>query len=302
MKYVYFEGKIVDFNDAKISVMTHAFNYGTGVFEGIRGYWNPQKKQMYVLRLKEHYDRLAASCKAVKIGLKLSTDELCAITLDLIKKHGYEEDVYIRPLAYKSQKKIGLGLTGVADDVCIFMSPFGEYLDITKGIRVCVSTWRRIDDGAIPARAKITGSYINSSLAKAEAIENGFDEAIMLSHDGHVSEGTGENLFMVKKGRLITPPVTDNILEGITRDCMMRIAKDSLGIDTIERSVDRTELYSADEIFLCGTGAQVSPVIEVDRRPVGSGKVGPITAKIQKCYFEAVKGQDDKYKDWVTPV
>ena len=191
---------------------------------------------------------------------------------------------------------------GVQDDLCIYLAPFGDYLDVSSGIRVCTSTWRRTDDISVPARAKATGNYVNSSLAKSEALEGGFEEAIMLSHDGHVAEGSGENIFMVKKGKLVTPPVTDNILEGLTREAIMQLAKDKLGLDTIERSIDRSEIYVADELFFCGTGAQVSPIIEVDRRIIGHGKVGEITSKLQKAYFSAARGDDPKYKDWLTPV
>ncbi|MCX5749286.1 MAG: branched-chain amino acid transaminase [Candidatus Saganbacteria bacterium] len=302
MKECFFEGNFVPFEKANISIMTHAFNYGTAVFEGIRGYWNPEKKQKFILKLSEHYERLLRSCRVIRIESKYSLRELCDITIDLVRRNNYREDIYIRPLAYKSTKKIGLGLVGVEDDLCIFLSPFGDYLDISKGIRVCTSSWRRLDDMAIPTRAKITGSYINSSLAKSEAIEGGFEEAIMLSHDGHVSEGSGENIFMVRDGKLITPVVTDNILEGITRGCIIQLAKDKLGIDVIERSVDRSELYIADELFFVGTGAQVSPIIEVDRRVVGNGQMGPMTSKLQKAYFAAARGDDHTYKDWITPV
>jgi branched-chain amino acid aminotransferase len=302
MKYAFFKGEIVPFEDAKISIMTHAFNYGTGVFEGIRGYYNGEKKQTYILKLKEHYERFIRSCRVLKMKPRLSVSELCAVTIELAKKNGYHEDIYIRPLAYKSDEKIGLGLTGIGDDLCIFLSPFGEYLDISKGIRVCTSIWRRIDDISVPARAKVTGSYINSSLAKSDAIEAGFAEAIMLSHDGHVAEGSGENIFMVRSGKLITPPVTDNILEGITREAIMELAKDKFGLDTTERSIDKSELYMADELFFTGTGAQVAPIIEVDRHMIGDGAMGPITQKLQKAYFIAARGEDHKYPHWVTPV
>jgi len=302
MKEVFFKGKIIPFAEAKISVMTHAFNYGTGLFEGIRGYWNKDKKQMYILKLREHYERLIKSGKIMRISIKQSVDELCKITIDLAKRNGYKEDIYIRPLAYKSAEKIGLGLTGIDDDLTIYIAPFGEYLDISKGIKACISTWRRVEDSAIPARAKVTGIYANSSLAKSEAIENGFAEGIFLNSKGNVCEGSGENIFIVKNGKLYTPPVTDDILEGITRAALIEIAKNELGIETIERSISRTELYIADEVFFCGTGAQVSPVIEIDRRKISDGKVGPITGKLQKQYFAAVKGSNPKYSNWLTPV
>ena len=303
MKYAYFKGKIVPFEEAKIGVMTHAFNYGTGVFEGIRGYWNKDKKQMFVLKLKEHYERLFRSAKILHIDIKSSVDELCKITLELVKKNGYKEDVYIRPLAYKSQEKIGLGLIGIGVYlVSRSWRLFGNYLDISKGIKVCTSSWRRVEDIAIPARAKVTGVYVNSSLAKAEAKQKGCAEAIMLSSDGHVLEGSGENIFIVRNGKVITPAVHENILEGITRKALIQLLQNELKIEVDERSVDRSELYIADEIFFCGTGAQVSPVVEIDSRKIGSGKVGELTKKLQALYFKAARGDDPKYKDWVTPV
>lgn len=301
MKYAFFKGKIVPFADAKIGIMTHAFNYGTGVFEGIRGYYNADKKQLYLLKLREHYERLERSAAlALKSGLNYSIDELIRITVELAKKNDYKEDIYIRPIFYKSQEKIGLGLLGIPDDFCMFVAPFGNYLDVSKGIRVCVSTWWRISAQSVPQGAKITGTYINSSLAKAEALEKGFDEAILLSHEKTVAEGSGENLFMVKDGKLVTPPLSETILPGITRVCVMHLAKVELGIETVERQIAQHELYSADELFFCGTGAQISPIIEVDDKVIRDGKVGPITKKLQEIYFRAVKGNDPKYLDWLT--
>ncbi|MFA5929100.1 MAG: branched-chain amino acid transaminase, partial [Candidatus Margulisiibacteriota bacterium] len=218
MKFAYFEGKIVPFEDAKISVMTHAFNYGTGVFEGIRGYWNPEKKQLYILRLEQHYQRLQNSCKILNIKLDLSVEQLCKITKELVAKNGYQEDVYIRPLAYKSSKVIGVKLHGLEDDLVIFLSPFGAYLDTSKGIKACVSSWTRLSDNMIPARAKVTGAYVNSAFSKSEAMLDGYDEAIVLNRKGHVAEGSAENIFLVRDGALITPSVNEDILEGITRN------------------------------------------------------------------------------------
>lgn len=303
MKYAFFKGKIVPFGEAKISVMTHAFNYGTGVFEGIRGYWNAEKSQMFIVKLREHFERLERSAKlALKTSLKYSLSELVSFTVELARKNDYREDIYLRPIYYKSQEKIGLGLIGVEEDFCMFVSPFGAYLDVTKGIRVCVSSWWRISEKSAPQGAKITGSYFNSSLAKAEALENGYDEAILLSHQKTVAEGSGENLFLVKHGKLITPPLSETILPGITRGCIMELAEKELGIKTVERQVNQDELYAADELFFCGTGAQVSPIIEVDKKKIGSGGVGPVTRKLQDVYFSAARGDNPKYADWVTPV
>jgi branched-chain amino acid aminotransferase len=303
MKYAFFKGKIVPFSEAKISIMTHAFNYGTGVFEGIRGYWNAEKEQMYIVKLREHYERLEHSAQlGLKSNLKHSLSELERITIELARKNDYREDIYMRPIFYKSQEKIGLGLIGVEDDFCIYVSPFGAYLDISKGIRVCVSSWWRISARSAPQGAKMTGTYFNSSLAKAEALEKGYDEAILLSHSKTVAEGSGENLFMVKGRKLITPPLSETILPGITRVCIMELAALELGIKTEERVIHQEELYDADELFFCGTGAQVSPIIEVDDRVIADGQVGTITKKLQAIYFAAARGDNPRYNNWVTPV
>src|SRR5437870_4871232 len=289
--FAFLDGEFIPVRDAKVSVLTHAFNYGTGVFEGIRAYWNAEEGQLYGLHLKEHYQRLHRSCRIMRIGLPYTAEDLVGITLELLRKCGYREDAYVRPIAYKSSPLIGVRLHDLEDAFTVFAVPFGTYIDIDRGISCGVSSWRRTDDNAIPARSKITGSYVNAALAKTEAQLNGYDEAIVLTQDGHVSEGSAENLFLVRNGTLITPPVTDNILEGIVRRSLVQLAQDELGVEVVERSIDRTELYAADELFLCGTGAQISPVIDIDRRPIGAGKVGPITAKLSRLYFGAVKGE-----------
>jgi branched-chain amino acid aminotransferase len=231
-----------------------------------------------------------------------SPEELAEITVELLRRDGLREDVYVRPIVYKSSETIGVRLHNLESDITIFGVPFGQYIDTEGGIRAQVSSWRRTDDNAIPARGKITGAYVNGALAKSEAQLNGFDEAIVLTAGGHVSEGSAENLFIVKNGVLITPPVTDNILEGITRRRLLGIARDDLGITTLERSIDRTELYGADEVFLCGTGAQISPVIEIDRRAIGTGRPGPVSRDLSRVYFDAVRGRTPAYRDWLTPV
>jgi branched-chain amino acid aminotransferase len=213
---------------------------------------------------------------------------------------GYTEDIYIRPIAYKSSEVIGVRMHNLEDDFLVFVYPFGPYLDIEKGIRCMTSSWRRVEDVGIPARAKVNGLYVNSALAKTEAQENGYDEAIMLDMNGHVSEGSGENIFVVVDGRLCTPPSTDNILMGITRDTVARLAADELGIETVERSIDRSELYVVDECFMTGTAAHVTAVVEVDRRPIGDGRTGPVTAQLQKLYFDVVRGKNSKYARWCT--
>ncbi len=301
-RLAFFKNRVVPLDQARVSIMTHAFNYGTGVFEGIRGNWNPDEQKIFIFRMPEHYERFKASCRILRIDISYSVDDLCEITKDLVARNGFREDIYIRPIAYKASEAIGVKLHGLEDDLAIFVTPLGPYLEGDAGIRACTSSWRRIDDTMIPARAKVTGLYVNSALAKTEANENGFDEAILLTSDGHVSEGSGENIFLVMKGKLVTPAVTDNILVGITRDTVIRLAADELGIETVERSVDRSELYIADEVFMTGTAAHVTPVVEIDRRPVGDGRVGPITRRLMDLYFAVIRGQNPKYLSWCTPV
>jgi branched-chain amino acid aminotransferase len=300
--HAFLDGEIVPLEEAKISVATHAFHYGTGCFEGIRGNWNAEEKTLYLFRLRDHYERLLKSAKMLNIRLPYSLDELCQLTVELVQRCNCREDVYLRPVAFKGSPVLGVRLHDLADSFLVFVSPFGNYLDVEAGIRVCVSSWRRIDDNSIPARAKITGGYVNSALARTEAHLNGYDEAILLNQDGHVSEGSGENIFLVRNGQLYTPGVNENILEGITRHSVMRLAEEELGIRTIERTIDRSELYVADEIFLTGTAAHVTPVIEVDRRPVGNGQIGPLTRQISALYFDVVRGVNKKYLEWCTPV
>ena len=299
--YAYFRKQFVPLEDAKIGIMTHAFNYGTGVFEGIRGNWNAEEGQMYLFRVRDHFERFVRSCHILKIGLPYTVDEYCAMTTKLVEMCGFQEDIYVRPLGYKSSEAVGVRLHNLEDDFLLFVTPFGPYLDVEAGIRCCTSSWRRIDDNMIPARAKVTGLYVNSALAKTEAMENGYDEAIMLNQDGHVSEGSGENIFIVWKNTLITPPASDNILVGITRESVITLAREELGVETVERSIDRSELYIADECFMTGTAAHVSPVLEVDHRSVGNGKIGPVTAKLQKLYFDLIRGKLAKRREWCTP-
>jgi branched-chain amino acid aminotransferase len=298
----FFEKKFVPLSEAKVGIMTHALNYGTACFEGIRGNWNAKEGQIYLFRLREHYERLHKSCRILKIELAFDVEKLCQLTVELVKKNGYKEDIYVRPLAYKSSQIVGVRLHNLEDDFFIFVTPFGPYLDAEKGAKCGVSSWRRVDDTMIPPRGKVTGIYVNSALAKTEAHDNGYDEGILLSQDGHVSEGSGENIFIIVDGRLVTPASCDNILKGITRDTVIRLAKNELGIDTVERAIDRSELYTADECFMTGTAANVTPVVEVDHRPIGEGKVGPITRKILNLYTDVVRGRNRKYMDWCTPV
>ncbi len=300
--WVYFDGQIVRYQDVHLGLATHALHYGTGCFEGIRAYWNERKEQLYVLQAPQHYDRMRRSARVLRMELPLDTESLVSITLELLQRNEFRTDTYIRPILFKSSEEIGVRLHGLAEAFAVYTVPFGKYVDIDQGIRCMVSSWRRVSDESVPARAKITGAYINSALAKSEAVEAGFDEAIVLGTSGHVSEGSAENLFIVKDGQLITPAVTDDILEGITRKLVFKIAGDDLRMPVVERSIDRTELYTCDEVFLVGTGAEISPVIEVDRRPVGTGQVGEVTQELQHIYFDACRGESRKYADWTIPV
>ncbi|MBI2562134.1 MAG: branched-chain amino acid transaminase [candidate division NC10 bacterium] len=302
MQTVYFNKQCIPLSEAKVSIRTNALHYGSGVFEGIRAYWNATEQQLFVFRLPEHYERMVSNCKVLKLKLDHDGKELCAITVDLLRRNQPKEDTYIRPIAYISSEGLGPKLLGYETGFAIYTIPLGDYIDTSVGIKVGFSSWRRISDNTIPARCKVTGGYVNSALARTEAMEQGYDEALFLTQDGFASEGSAENLFLVRSGTLVTPDRSQDILEGITRDTLLTLCREELGLTVTERQVGRTELYVADEVFLCGTGAQVAPVIQVDRRPVGSGKMGPITARIQQLYFEVVKGNHPKYRHWCTPV
>jgi len=296
--YAYFQKQFVPLSDAKLGVMTQALHYGTGLFEGIRGNWNSEHKQLYIFRLKEHYQRMLDGCQILKINLHHSVDELCQITVEMVAKCGFQEDIYVRPLAYKSAEALGVRLHGLDDDFLAFAFPWGRYLDVDKA-SCGISSWRRPSE---TPQAKITGLYITSALAKTEAIENGFHEAIMLNADGYVAEGSGENIFLVKDGKLVTPASFEHILMGITRATVIELAQNELGIETVERRVDRSELYSADECFLTGTAAHITPVAEIDRRKVADGEIGKITGKLQQIYAEVIRGSLPKYLHWGTAV
>jgi len=299
--HAYFRGEVVPLEQAKVGVMTHAFNYGTAVFEGIRGNWNADDQAIYLFRVREHFERLAQSSKILTLTMRDSVERLSELAVELVERSGYEEDVYLRPMVYTSGEVLGVRLHNVENDTLMFIAPFGPYLDIEKGARCHTSTWRRVNDTGIPPRAKVTGIYVNSALAKTEANLNGFDEAIMLNEDGHVSEGSGENIFVLRHGKLITPSPSDNVLEGITAQTVVELARNELGIETVERQIDRTELYIADEIFMTGTAAHVTPVIEVDRRPIGSGVPGPVTSRLSSIFFDVIRGKNAKYRHWCTP-
>jgi len=299
--YCYFNKQFIPLNEAKIGVMTQALHYGTGLFEGIRGNWNAEKDQMYIFRLREHFQRLAIGAQLLKMDLGHTVDEMCELTIELARRCSFKEDIYFRPLAYKSTEQLGVRLHNLESSLLVFAMPWGRYLD-TNSCRCAVSSWRRPDDNVIPPSVKATGIYLNNALAKTEAVDNGFDEAIMLSPDGHVSEGSGENIFLIINGKLHTPAATCNILNGITRDTIIQIARNELDIETVERTIDRAELYSADECFFTGTAVHLTPIGEIDHRKISNGQPGPITVKLQQLYFETIKGNLPQYISWCAPV
>lgn len=297
---VFFHGEFIPLEEAKVSILTQALHYGTAIFEGIRGYWDKEDQEIYMFRMREHYERMKRNCKLLKISIPLGVSELCDLSTELVRKNKFTENVYIRPLAFKSAKSIGVRLSQ-DDDFFIVVVPFGDYLDTQRGLNVCTSSWRRIEDNAIPCRGKISGGYVNCALAADEAHSSGFDEAVMLSESGHVSEGPGFNIFMVRDHKLVTPSETENILEGITRDSVMRMAEEELQLKVEVRKIDRSELYVCDELFFCGTAAQIASIASVDRRIVGTGKIGMITRELQRLYDAVVHNKFPKYAEWCTP-
>ncbi len=297
----YFEGEYVPLGDAKVSVMTHAFMYGTAVFEGIRAYWNEDQGVLYGLKLREHMERIRRNAGMLLMTDLPPVDELVRIVSETIRRNDFHQDAYIRPCFYKSGLSVGVRLHNLAHELVVLAVPFGNYIDIDKGVRLMTSTWRRNADDALPARGKIVGGYVNMAFQKTEAELNGFDEALVLTPDGHASEASAANMFVVRDGTLLTPPVSDDILEGVTRRAILELAE-TFGIPVEIRSIDRSEIYVADEMFLCGTGVQLSPVIELDHRPIAGGAIGPITKQLHEAYFAAVRGRDSRFAHWLTPI
>jgi branched-chain amino acid aminotransferase len=301
-KHAYFKGKIVPYSEAKVGVLTHALNYGTAAFAGLRAYWNDDDKQLYIFRAADHYRRLLNSAKLLCMQLDHTPESLTQLTVDLLRLDDYHENIYIRPLAYKSDEVIGVKLHGLHEELSICAIPFDRYLDDDTNAHVTISSWRRVDDNIIPARGKISGAYANSAFIKTDAIRAGFDEALVLTQDGHISEGSAMNFFMLRDGLLITPSVTENILEGITRKSVIELAREELNLTVLERQVDRTEVYLCDELFLTGTAAQITAVTRVDHRLVGNGKMGPITTRLYNFFQDILRGRVPKYHHWLTPV
>jgi branched-chain amino acid aminotransferase len=300
--YAFFRGRIVPYSEARVGVMTHALNYGTGCFAGLRGYWNEEEHELFVFRPRDHFKRFLESTRLLSMELTDTNEDLVGHMLELIRTEDLKTDCYIRPLAFYADETIGVRLHDLTPTVSMVAFPFGKYFDNDDGAHVTVSSWKRIDDTMIPARGKIAGSYVNSGLARSDAQRSGFDDAITLNKDGHVSEGSVANIFMVRNGAVVTPPVTDDILEGITRASLMTLFRDELSLTVTERSIDRTELAVAEEVFLAGTGAQIVPITRIDHRPVGGGRPGRLTLELRDLYYDVVRGRKPKYRSWCTPV
>ena len=286
----YFQGEYVPMRDARVSVLTHAFMYGTAVFEGIRAYWNEEQGVLYGLKLREHMERIRRNAGMLLMTDLPPVDELVRIVVETVRRNHFQTDVYVRPCFYKSGRSIGVKLHNLPHDFVVAALPFGNYIDTEAGVRLMTSSWRRNADG-----------YVNMAFQKSEAELNGYDEALVLTADGHASEASAANMFVVRDGVLLTPPVNDDILEGVTRKAILELAG-TFGIPTEHRSIDRSEIYVADEMFLCGTGVQLSPVVELDHRPIGGGAVGPITRQLSEAYFAAVRGKDSRFAHWLTPI
>ncbi|MBE7412812.1 MAG: branched-chain amino acid transaminase [Leptospiraceae bacterium] len=297
----YFQGKIVPSDEAKISIQTHALQYGTTVFGGIRGYYDSESDNVFIFRIKDHFQRIFNSIKIMQLQFSSTVDELMKITLRLVKESGYKENIYIRPFVYTSALQLSPRFHDVKADLAIYILQLNDYLDTKNGLKTMVSSWRRIDDNTIPTLSKASGGYVNSALAKSEAVQSGCDEAIFLDNRGFVSEGSAENIFIVRENTLITPPITSSILEGITRRSILEIAKD-LEIPFQIRDITRSELYIADEVFFSGTGVQLAWIKEIDKRAIGNGSIGKITEKLQKFYFAILTNKNQNYKKWLTPV
>ncbi len=301
-QFAYFQKRIVPIEEARVSVMTNAFNYGTAVFGGMRAYWNETDEQLFVVRPREHFQRLIQSAGLLHADLGHSPDSLTEILLELLRRENYRTNVYIRPLIYAASERIGVHFQDLEFDLAIFTLPSGQYIENDEGSHVCFSSWSRIQDNTIPARGKIAGAYVNSALIRTDALNAGYDDALVLNTDGHIAEGSVANFMMVRDGVVITPPVSANILEGITRRTLIELLRNDLGVTVTEREIDRTEIYIADEAFLCGTGLQIAAITRVEHRPIGRGTMGPITQQLRQLYFDVVHGRSAAYRHWLAPV
>ena len=301
-RMAFFHDRVLPYAEARLGLLTHALNYGTGVFAGIRGYWNQDEGKLFVFRLADHMRRFHESARLLRMNLALSEEATAAALLDLLRAEGLREDCYIRALAFYADEVIGVRLHGLTPVLAAVALPFGLYIDKAEGAHCTVSSWRRPDDNVVPPRGKITGSYINSAFAKSDAELAGFDEAILLNRDGRVSEGSGENIFLIRRGVAVTPSLDQSVLEGITRRSLITLLRGELGMAVEERPVERGELYLADEIFLTGTAAQITAVTRIDHRPIGTGQMGSVTSRLRSLFFDVVRGRSPKYRTWCTPV
>jgi branched-chain amino acid aminotransferase len=297
-KHAFFEGKIVPLSEARVNIATHAFLYGTAVFGGMRAYWNEEKKHLFIFRPYDHFRRLLHSARLLNMQTTYDEESLIQLTLDVLRMDDWRQDVYMRPTFYKADLGIGVRLHGLKDEFCLFTMAYEKYVHNDANAHVTISSWRRIDDNMIPARGKVAGAYANSALIKTDAVQAGFDEALVLDSNGHISEGSAMNIFMLRDGVLITPPVTDNILEGITRRTLIELARSELEIPVVERSIDRTEVFIAEELFMTGTAAEVTAITKVDYRPIGTGKMGPVTTKLRVLYQDVIRARNPKYNGW----
>lgn len=296
---IWFDGEFKPWDSVTVPITTHAIHYGTSVFEGIRGYSNDEN--LFVFKLKEHMERLIQSAEVYSINSRFTLSEICTSTVELLKKNNIRKSCYIRPLLFIGLHGIDLNVTkNSPSHLAIIAFPFNRYFPET-GIRTCISSWRRINENSTPPMAKAGGNYMNSVLATQECKRNGYDESILLDYQGNVSEAPGENIFLVRGNKIYTPPLSDSVLEGITRDTAITLARD-LGYEVQERSITRTELYIADELFVTGTAAEITPIISVDNHMVGDGQVGEITKKISDFYQKVVVSQISDYREWLTPV
>ncbi len=301
-RYAYFRGHIVPYSEARVGVLTHALNYGTACFAGVRAYWNEEEEELFVFRPRDHFRRFLDSTRLLGMELPDTPDTFSAALVELMRAELLREDCYARPLAFYADESVGVRLHNLKPEVSMVTFPYGRYLDNDDNLHLMISSWRRVDDNMIPARGKIAGAYVNSALAKSDAQRAGFDDAILLTQAGHVSESSAANVFLVRNGVVITPGITDDVLEGITRRTVLELAQKEMGLSVVERSVDRTEIFLADEMFLCGTGVQIGAVTRVDHRAIGAGRMGPVVTELRRLYFDVVRGRRREYRHWCAPV
>jgi branched-chain amino acid aminotransferase len=301
-RFAFFDGRVVPYAEAQVGLLTHALNYGTAVFAGLRGYWSDEEREMFVFRPLDHFRRFLDSARLLRMELDLTPADLVRSLRELLRAESLRTDVYVRPLAFYRDETIGVRLHGLTPAVAIVAFPFGRYVDREEGAHLGVASWRRVGDNTIPARGKIAGAYVNSALAKSDAQLSGFDEALVLTEDGHVCEASAANVFVVRGDAVATPPLAGDILEGVTRRTLMELLRERFQRDVVERPIDRTELYVADEVFLCGTGAQITAVTRIDHRGVGSGLMGPLTRDLRSLFFDVVRGRVERYRHWCEPV